>query len=86
MSVRTVIYDEETGFEKTVEYSYKRNGATVLTQNYTLTGSAPYSVIVNYTGNRIPQGTYRVISTWTNTNMRVRLNTTDDVYFRGNGN
>jgi hypothetical protein len=76
----------DTKRQKIVEYSYKRNGATALTQNYTLTGSAPYSVIVNYTGNRIPQGTYRVISTWTNTNMRVRLNTTDDVYFRGNGN
>lgn len=76
----------DTKRQKRVEYSYKRNGTTALTQNYTLTGSAPYSVIVNYTGNRIPQGTYRVISTWTNTNMRVRLNTTDDVYFRGNGN
>lgn len=76
----------DTKRQKIVEYSYKRNGVTALTQNYTLTGSAPYSVIVNYTGNRIPQGTYRVISTWTNTNMRVRLNTTDDVYFRGNGN
>jgi hypothetical protein len=76
----------DTKRQKRIEYSYKRNGATALTQNYTLTGSAPYSVIVNYTGNRIPQGTYRVISTWTNTNMRVRLNTTDDVYFRGNGN
>jgi hypothetical protein len=76
----------DTKRQKTVEYSYKRNGLTVLTQNYTLTGSAPYSIIVNYNGNRIPQGTYRVISTWTNTNMRVRLNSTDDVYFRGNGN
>jgi len=76
----------DTKRQKRIEYSYKRNGATALTQNYTLTGSAPYSVIVNYTRNRIPQGTYRVISTWTNTNMRVRPNTTDDVYFRGNGN
>lgn len=76
----------DTKRQKMVEYSYKRNGVTALTQNHTLTGSAPYSVLVNYTGNRIPQGTYRVISTWTNTNMRVRLNSTDDVYFRGNGN
>lgn len=84
--VPTSAMSNDTKRQKVVEYSYKRNGATALTQNFTLTGSAPYSVIVNYTGNRIPQGTYRVISTWTNTNMRVRLNTTDDVYFRGNGN
>jgi hypothetical protein len=76
----------DTKRQKKVEYTYKTNGVTKLTQNHTLTGSAPYSIIVNYTGNRIPQGTYRVISTWTNTNMRVKLNKTDDVYFRGNGN
>jgi hypothetical protein len=76
----------DTKRQKRVEYTYKTNGVTRLTQNYTLTGSAPYSIIVNYTGNRIPQGTYRVISTWTNTNMRIKLNKTDDVYFRGNGN
>jgi hypothetical protein len=76
----------DTKRQKKVEYTYKSNNVTKLTQNYTLTGSAPYSIIVNYTGNRIPQGTYRVISTWTNTNMRVKLNKTDDVYFRGNGN
>jgi hypothetical protein len=72
--------------QKVVEYSYKTNGVTKYTQNLTLTGSAPYSLLVNYTGNKIPQGTYRVVSTWTNTGMRVKLNTTDDVYFRGNGN
>jgi hypothetical protein len=76
----------DTKRQKRVEYTYKTNGVTRLTQNYTLTGSAPYSIIVNYTGSRIPQGTYRVVSTWTNTNMRIRLNRTDDVYFRGNGN
>jgi len=74
----------DTKRQKMVEYTSK--GKNNLTQNYTLTGSAPYSIIVNYTGNRIPQGTYRVVSTWTNTNMRVKLNKDDDVYFRGNGN
>jgi hypothetical protein len=76
----------DTRRQKIVEYTYKTNGVTKLTRNFTLTGSAPYSILVNYTGNRIPQGTYRVVSTWTNTNMRVKLNNTDDVYFRGNGN
>ncbi len=46
----------DTKRQKRVEYTYKTNNVTKLTQNYTLTGSAPYSIIVNYTGNRISWG------------------------------
>ena len=44
-----------------------------------------YSSIVNYQGNRIPKGLYRLYSTYPVTGLRITFNATNDVYLRGNG-
>ena len=57
------------------------NSQTIFSTNPTLR-----SYIVNYTGTRIPSGKYRVYSTYGGTEMRIKFNTTNDVYFRGASN
>jgi hypothetical protein len=42
--------------------------------------------VINYNGNRIPAGKYRVYSTYPSTGMRLNLNSTNDVYIRGFAN
>jgi len=42
--------------------------------------------VINYNGNRIPAGQYRVYSTYPSSNMRLNLNSTNDVYIRGFSN
>jgi hypothetical protein len=76
----------DTKQQKTVECFYSVNGVIKTSQNFQVTGGASYSLIINYTGTRIPKGNYRVVQTWPGTYMRVKLNTTDDVFFRGYSN
>jgi len=42
--------------------------------------------VINYNGNRIPAGQYRVYSTYPSSGMRLNLNSTNDVYIRGFSN
>jgi hypothetical protein len=44
------------------------------------------SYVINYTGNVIPQGQYRVYSTYSDPAMRIKFNSLNDVYLRGESN
>ena len=44
------------------------------------------SYVINYTGNVIPQGQYRVYSTYSNPAMMIKFNSLNDVYLRGESN
>jgi hypothetical protein len=57
------------------------NNQTVINTNTTLSSYVIYS-----NGTVIPQGNYRVYTTYSGTGMRVRFNTTNDVYLRGFSN
>jgi hypothetical protein len=50
------------------------------------TNTALSSYVINYTGNVIPQGQYRVYSTHSGTGMMIRFNSSNDVYIRGISN
>lgn len=54
--------------------------STVYRTNNSLSG-----VVINYNGNRIPAGQYRIYSTG-DSGMRLNLNSTNDVYIRGFSN
>ena len=41
------------------------------------------SYVINYTGNIIPQGQYRVYSTYSDPAMRIKFNSLNDVYLGG---
>ena len=67
---------------------YQKNGNVFTssannTQTIFKTNSTLYSYLLNYTGNRIPKGQYRVYSTYSGTEMRVKFNSTSDFYLRG---
>lgn len=55
--------------------------STIYTTDNVLSGT-----VINYQGNRIPAGQYRVYSTYPSTGMRLNLNSTNDVYIRGFSN
>ena len=55
--------------------------STIYTTDNVLSGT-----VINYNGNRIPAGQYRVYSTYPSTGMRLNLNSTNDVYIRGFSN
>jgi hypothetical protein len=61
-------------------------GNTTRSRRVFLTENVVSNVIINYTGNRIPAGQYRVYSTYPSTGMRLNLNSTNDVYIRGFSN
>jgi hypothetical protein len=54
---------------------------TIFTTDNVISGT-----VINYNGNRIPAGQYRVYSTYPSTGMRLNLNSTNDVYIRGFSN
>jgi hypothetical protein len=54
------------------------NTHTIIKTNTTLS-----SYVINYTGNVIPQGQYRVYSTYSGSGMMIRFNSSNDVYLRG---
>lgn len=56
------------------------------TQTIFSTNSTLYSYVLNYTGNRIPKGQYRVYSTYGGSQMRFGFNNTNDFYMRGASN
>ena len=55
--------------------------STVFTTDNVMSGT-----VINYNGNRIPAGQYRVYSTYPSSGMRLNLNSTNDVYIRGFSN
>ena len=55
-----------------------KNNQTAFNTNATL-----YSYILDYTGTRIPKGQYRVYSSYSGTEMRIKFNTTEDWFIRG---
>ena len=61
-------------------------GTSVKTNTIYTTDNVLSSTIINYQGNRIPAGQYRVYSTYPSTGMRLNLNSTNDVYIRGFSN
>lgn len=76
---------------KTV-YSYQKNGTTgALITNGSITGwsyivsNGLSNYIINYQGNRLPKGLYRIYSTYPDTSLRPNLNATNDYYLRGSG-
>jgi hypothetical protein len=72
-------------------YSYEKNGKTgTLITNGSIKGftynmdSVVFNYIINYQGNRLPKGLYRLYSTYPSTGLRANLNVTNDYYLRGN--
>ena len=72
-------------------YSYEKNGTTgKLITNGSWTGftytmdNVIFSYVINYQGNRLPKGLYRLYSTYPSTGLRANLNATNDYYLRGN--
>ena len=74
----------DTKRQRTVNHREIKNNATVLNLNRNM-DNVVYSTIINYQGNRIPKGLYRLYSTYPGTGLRITFNTTNDVYLRGNG-
>ena len=72
-------------------FVYEKLGNNLVTNgtrtgtNYT-TNNVMYQFTINYQGNRIPKGLYRLYTTYPNTGFRLNFNSTRDVYIRGNGN
>ena len=82
--------DNDTKRQKNV-FVYEKVGNNLVTNgtrtgtNYT-TNSVMYQFTINYQGNRIPKGLYRLYTTYPNTGFRLNFDSTKDVYIRGNGN
>ena len=55
--------------------------STIFTTDNVMSGT-----VINYNGDRIPAGQYRVYSTYPSSGMRLNLNSTNDVYIRGFSN
>jgi hypothetical protein len=73
-------------------YSYEKNATTgALITNGSWKGftytmdNVIFNHVINYQGNRLPKGLYRLYSTYPSTGLRAILNTTNDYYLRGNG-
>ena len=72
-------------------YSYEKNATTgALITNGTWKGFT-YTMenvvsghVINYQGNRLPKGLYRLYSTYPSTGLRAILNNKNDYYLRGN--
>ena len=72
-------------------YSYQKNATTgALITNGSIKGwtytmdNVIFSYVINYQGNRLPKGLYRLYSTYPDPNLRANLNATNDYYLRGN--
>lgn len=70
---------------------YAKNGTRITssgnnTQTIINTNTTLSSYVINYTGNVIPQGQYRVYSTYGGSGMMIGFNTLNDVYLRGFSN
>lgn len=71
--------------------SYGMNGTKMVssgnnTQTVINTNSLLSSYLIDYTGNVIPKGRYRIYSTYPDSWMRIKFDSTTDRYLRGAGN
>jgi hypothetical protein len=88
--IPTSAMNNDTKRQRQIGY-YSKNGSRITssgnnTQTIINTNTVLSSYVINYTGNVIPQGQYRVYSTYGGPGMMVGFNTTNDVYFRGVSN
>jgi len=72
-------------------YSYEKNATTgVLITNGSIKGwtytmdNIIFSYVINYQGNRLPKGLYRLYSTYPDTGLKANLNDKNDYYLKGN--
>ena len=72
-------------------YSYEKNATTgALITNGSWKGftytmdNVIFNYVINYQGNRLPKGLYRLYSTYPSTGLRANLNAKNDYYLRGN--
>jgi len=88
--IPTSAMNNDTKRQRQIGY-YSKNGNKITssgnnTQTIINTNSTLYSYVLNYTGNVIPQGQYRVYSTHGGPGMMIGFNSTNDVYLRGASN
>lgn len=80
----------DTKRQKSV-YTYQKIGNTLVTNgtnqgfNYIM-NSTMYSFVVNYQGNLLPRGSYRMYTTYPSTGLRLNFDSQKDVYIKGSGN
>jgi hypothetical protein len=72
----------DTKRQKQIEVVEKLGNVT-RSKRIFLTENVISNLVINYNGNRIPSGQYRVYSTYPSTGMRLSLNSTNDIYIRG---
>lgn len=77
--------NNDTKRQKQIEVVEKMGTITRSRRVY-LTENVISGLIINYNGNNVPAGQYRVYSTYPSTGMRLNLNSTNDVYVRGFSN
>jgi hypothetical protein len=88
--IPTSAMNNDTKRQRQIGY-YSKNGSRITssgnnTHTIINTNTVLSSYVINYTGNVIPQGQYRVYSTYGGAGMMVGFNSTNDVYFRGVSN
>jgi len=74
----------DTKRQRIVNFYEIKNGVKITNLKFTM-DNVVYSFLINYQGNRIPKGLYRLYGTYPGTGLRANLNTTNDVYLRGDG-
>jgi hypothetical protein len=74
--------NNDTQRQRRINVVEKVNTTIRTNKNYT-TDSVLFGTIINYRGNRIPPGQYRVYSTYPSPEMTLNLNPINDVYIRG---
>jgi hypothetical protein len=77
--------NNDTQRQRRINVVEKENTTIRSNRTYT-TDNVIFGTIINYQGNRIPPGQYRVYSSYPSPSMRLNLNPKNDVYIRGNGN
>ena len=77
--------NNDTKRQRKIHIVEKSGNITRSSRVYT-TDNVLSGAVINYNGNRIPAGQYRVYSTYPSPGMRLNLNSTNDVYIRGFSN
>ena len=88
--IPTSVMNNDTHRQNQIGY-YAKNGNRITssgnnTQTIINTNRQLSSYVINYTGNVIPQGQYRVYTTHSGFGMMIGFNSTNDVYLRGASN
>jgi hypothetical protein len=88
--IPTSAMNNDTKRQTKIAY-YSKNGNTITSssngsQTILNVNQMLSSYVIYSNGTVIPQGSYRVYSTYSSSAMRIKFNTTNDVYFRGAGN